>query len=338
MSRKSFRQALNEALRLEMRRDPRVVIIGEDVTGGTGASGEQDAWGGAFGVTKGILAEFGRKRILDTPITESAFIGAAAGAAVTGLRPVVELMFVDFLGVCFDQLMNQAAKFRYMFGGKVKTPLVVRATYGSGAGSASQHSQALYPLVTHIPGLKVVIPSSPYDAKGLLIQAIRDDDPVIFLENKLMYDDMGEVPDQAYTVPFGEAAVSLDGKDATIIAFGRMVRIAKRAAERLHHLAKINVTVIDPRTTSPLDEDTIIDAVKRSGRVVIADEAYPRCGMAADVSSMIAEKAFRHLKAPIQKVTPPHSPVPYAPSLERAFLPMPSRIAEAVKYVVEYKR
>lgn len=331
MPRKSFRQALNEALRQEMRRDARVVVIGEDVTGGAGASGEQDAWGGAFGVTKGILGEFGRSRILDTPITESAFIGAAAGAAVTGLRPVTELMFVDFLGVCFDQIINQAAKFRYMFGGKTKTPLVIRATYGAGAGSASQHSQALYPLFTHIPGLKVVIPSNPYDAKGLLIEAIRDDDPVIFLENKLMYDDMGEVPDGSYTIPFGEAAVPVEGSDATIIAFGRMVRIAKRAAERLRLLHKIEVTVVDPRTTSPLDEETILDSVRKTGRVVIADELYPRCGMAADISSLIAEKAFHSLKGPILKVTPPHTPVPFAPSLERLFVPMPSKIEAAVK-------
>jgi len=331
MPRKSFRQALNEGLRQEMRRDPRVVIIGEDVTGGAGATGEQDAWGGAFGVTKGILGEFGRSRILDTPITESAFIGAAAGAAVTGLRPVAELMFVDFLGVCFDQIINQAAKFRYMFGGKARTPLVIRATYGAGSGSASQHSQALYPLFTHIPGLKVVIPSTPYDAKGLLIQAIRDDDPVIFLENKMMYDDMGEVPDQSYTIPFGEASVPIEGKDVTIIAFGRMVRTAKRAAERLRLLHKIEATVVDPRTTSPLDEETILDCVRKTGRVVIADEAYPRCGMAADVSSLIAEKAFFHLKAPILKVTPPHTPVPFAPSLEKLYVPLPSRIEAAVK-------
>jgi acetoin:2,6-dichlorophenolindophenol oxidoreductase subunit beta len=321
-----------------MRRDPRVIVIGEDVTGGAGASGEQDAWGGAFGVTKGILAEFGRSRILDTPITESAFIGAAAGAAVTGLRPVTELMFVDFLGVCFDQIMNQAAKFRYMFGGKVKTPMVIRATYGSGAGSGSQHSQALYPLFTHIPGLKVVIPSNPYDAKGLLIEAIRDDDPVIFLENKMMYDDQAEVPDQAYTVPFAEADVPVEGKHATIIAFGRMVRIAKRAAERLRILSKIEATVVDPRTTSPLDEDTILECAAKTGRVVIADEAYPRCGMAADISSLIAEKAFGSLKAPILKVTPPHSPVPFAPNLERAYLPMPSKIEAAVKRLMAWKK
>lgn len=335
MPRKSMRKALNEALQLEMRRDPRVIVLGEDVTGGTG-TGVDDAWGGAFGVTKGILGEFGRERIIDTPITESAFVGAAAGAAVTGLRPVVEIMFVDFLGVCFDQIFNQAAKFRYMFGGKAVTPLVVRATFGAGSRSASQHSQALYPLFTHIPGLKVVIPSSPYDAKGLLIQAIRDDDPVIFLENKIMYDDEGEVPDGAYTVPFGEAAVVREGKHATIIALGRMVSIAGKAADALAK-SGIECTIVDPRTTSPLDEDTLLEMTEETGRVVIVDEAYPRCGMAADISSLIAEKAFDALKAPVIKVTPPHASVPYAPSLERAFLPSAERVEAAVRKVVAYK-
>ena len=318
-----------------MRRDPRVVVMGEDVTGGAGTKTE-DAWGGAFGVTKGILAEFGRSRILDTPITESAFVGAAAGAAATGLRPIAEIMFVDFMGVCFDQIFNQAAKFRYMFGGKAVTPMVVRATFGAGRRSASQHSQALYPIFTHIPGLKVVIPSNAYDAKGLLIQAIRDDDPVIFLEHKLMYDDKAEVPDGAYTVPFGEAAVVREGGDATIIAIGRMVSFAKDAAAML---AKdgIECAIIDPRTTSPLDTDTILEFVGETGRVVIVDEAYPRCGMAADISSLIAEEAFGALKAPIVKVTPPHVPVPYAPSLEDQFLPSPDKIAAAVRKVVEHR-
>ena len=318
-----------------MRRDPRVVVMGEDVTGGAGTKTE-DAWGGAFGVTKGILAEFGRSRILDTPITESAFVGAAAGAAATGLRPIAEIMFVDFMGVCFDQIFNQAAKFRYMFGGKAVTPMVVRATFGAGRRSASQHSQALYPIFTHIPGLKVVIPSNAYDAKGLLIQAIRDDDPVIFLEHKLMYDDKAEVPDGAYTVPFGEASVVREGGDATIIAIGRMVPFAKEAAAML---AKdgIECAIIDPRTTSPLDTDTILEFVEETGRVVIVDESYPRCGMAADIASIIAEEAFGALKAPIVKVTPPHVPVPYAPSLEDQFLPSPDKIAAAVRKVVEHR-
>jgi pyruvate dehydrogenase E1 component beta subunit len=334
MPRKSFRHALNEALKLEMRRDDRVIIMGEDVTGGAGASGEKDAWGGAFGVTKGILGEFGPERIMDTPITESAFIGAAAGAAATGLRPIAEIMFVDFLGVCFDQMFNQAAKFRYMFGGKAVTPMVVRATYGAGSRSASQHSQALYPIFTHIPGLKVVIPSNPYDAKGLLIQAIRDDDPVIFLEHKMMYEDMGEVPDGAYTVPFGEARIVREGGDATIVALGRMVKVAEEAAAKLA-AGGIHCTIVDPRTTSPLDEETILDMVAETGRLVIVDESSPRCGMAADIASLVAEKGFRDLKGPILKVTPPHAPVPYAPSLENAYIPKPAQVEAAVTTVME---
>jgi pyruvate dehydrogenase E1 component beta subunit len=337
MSKKSFRQALNEALRLEMRRDDSVIVIGEDITGGKGATGEQDAWGGAFGVTKGLLHEFGESRVLDTPITESAFVGAAAGAAMTGLRPIVELMFVDFMGVCFDQIFNQAAKFRYMFGGKAVTPLVLRATFGAGSGSASQHSQALYPLFTHIPGLKVVVPSSPYDAKGLLIQSIRDNDPVIFLENKILYDENGEVPDGSYTIPFAEANFLREGKDVTVIAIGRMVG---RAVEAANTLAKagIECTVLDPRTLSPLDSDSIIESVEHTGRVVIVDESYPRCGAAADIAALIAEEAFAALKAPIVKVTPPHCPVPYAPELENAFIPSAARVEAAVGRVMAFKR
>jgi len=337
MAKKSFRQALNEALRLEMRRDDSIIVIGEDITGGKGAAGEQDAWGGAFGVTKGLLKEFGADRVLDTPITESAFVGAAAGAAMTGLRPVVEIMFVDFLGVCFDQIFNQAAKFRYMFGGKAVTPMVLRASFGAGSGSASQHSQTLYPLFAHIPGLKVVIPSNPYDAKGLLIQAIRDNDPVVFLENKIMYDEVGEVPDGSYTIPFGEANFVREGSDVTIIALGRMV---KRATEAAANLASkgIDCTVLDPRTLSPLDTDSIISSVEQTGRVVIVDESYPRCGAAADIASLIAEEAFAALKAPIVKVTPPHCPVPYAPELENAFLPSVVRVEAAVSRVFGFQR
>ncbi len=333
MPQKTFRAALNEALHQEMAADPRVVLIGEDITGGVGGDGEADAWGGAFGVSKGLLGRFGPGRVLDTPITESAFVGAAAGAALTGLRPVVEIMFIDFLGVCLDQLMNQAAKFRYMFGGKAKTPMVLRATFGAGARSASQHSQALYPILTHIAGLKVVIPSNPADAKGLLIQAIRDDDPVIFLEHKMLYDEVGEVPDRSYATPFGEARVVREGKHAVIVAFGRMVGRAEAAARELA-AEGIDVSIIDPRTTSPLDTDTILEFVEETGRLVVVDEAGPRCGMAADVAALVAEEAFGALKAPILKVTPPHTPVPYAPSLEDAYLPDAARIAAAVRKVV----
>src|SRR5919202_1392355 len=225
----TYREAINEALAQEMERDPSVIVMGEDNAGGTGAPGEQDAWGGVLGVTKGLYARF-PGRVLDTPISESAFIGAAAGAASSGLRPIAELMFVDFLGVCLDQIFNQAAKFRYMFCGKAETPMVVRTMYGAGIRAASQHSQALYPIFTHIPGLKVVLPSNPYDAKGLLIQSIRDDDPVIFLEHKVLYTLEGEVPQESYAIPFGEAEIVREGSDVTVVALGRMVQLATQAA------------------------------------------------------------------------------------------------------------
>ncbi|CAM5768690.1 pyruvate dehydrogenase complex E1 component subunit beta [Labrys miyagiensis] len=336
MSKKSYRQAINEALRQEMRRDPSVVLLGEDIAGGAGAPGEQDAWGGVLGVTKGLLAEFGRERILDTPLSESAYIGAAAGAAATGLRPVAELMFVDFLGVCFDQIFNQAAKFRYMFGGKARTPLVIRAMYGAGFRAASQHSQCLYPIFTHVPGLKVVLPSSAYEAKGLLIQAIRDDDPVIFLENKVQYDEEEEVPDEPYAIPFGEANLTREGDDVTIVAFGRMVGFANAAADRLEKQG-ISCTVLDPRTTSPLDTATILECVEETGRLVVVDEANPRCNMATDVSALVAQEAFGALKAPIRMVCPPHTPVPFSPVLEDAYLPSVDKIEAAVRAVMTHK-
>ncbi len=335
MSRKSYRQAINEALLQEMRRDPTVIVMGEDNAGGLGAPGEDDAWGGALGVTKGLMPEFGRERVLDTPISESAFIGAAAGAAVTGLRPVAELMFIDFMGVCFDQIFNQAGKFRYMFGGKAVTPLVVRTMYGAGFRAASQHSQCLYPIFTHVPGLKVAIPSSPYEAKGLMIQSIRDDDPVIFFEHKLMYDDEEEVPDEPYTIPFGEANLTREGEDVTVVAIGRMVQFANQVADKLEKDG-IGCTVIDPRTTSPLDADSILESVEETGRLVLVDEASPRCNMATDISALVSQNAFGALKAPIRMVTPPHTPVPFAPELEDLYIPSPKKIEAAVREVVEY--
>ena len=335
MARKiSFQQAVNEALDQEMARDPAVIIMGEDVVGGTGADGQMDAWGGVLGVTKGLYGKYG-DRIMDTPISESAFVGAAIGAATCGLRPVCELMFIDFLGVCFDQIYNQAAKFRYMFGGKAKTPVVIRTMIGAGFRAAAQHSQCLYPIFTHIPGLKVVIPSSPYDAKGLLIQAIRDDDPVIFCEHKALYAMEGEVPEESYTIPFGEANIVREGKDVTIVALARMVSFALKAAEAL---AKdgISCEVIDPRTTSPFDEDTILESVENTGRLVIVDEASPRCGMASDISAMVAQKGFNFLDAPIQMVTPPHTPVPFSGALEDLYIPNAERIERAVRKCLEY--
>jgi acetoin:2,6-dichlorophenolindophenol oxidoreductase subunit beta len=330
VSKKSFRTAINEALAQEMRRDHRVVLMGEDVAGGQGAPGEDDAWGGPLGVTKGLMPEFGRDRVLDTPITESGFIGAAIGAAATGLRPVADLMFVDFMGVCFDQIFNQAAKFRYMFGGKAVTPVVIRTMFGAGFRAASQHSQCLYPLFTHIPGLKVVIPSNAYDAKGLMIQAIRDDDPVIFFEHKMLYDDIDEVPDESYTIPFGEANVTREGRDVTIVALGRMVKLANEAADALAKQG-VSCTVIDPRTTSPMDTDSIIDSVEETGRLVVVDEAHPRCNMATDISALVAQEAFGALKGPIRMVTPPHTPVPFSPALEDIYIPSTARIIEAAR-------
>ena len=333
MSKKSFREAVNEALRQEMERDERVILMGEDVAGGLGAPGEDDAWGGPMGVTKGLLGQFGRERVLDTPISESAFIGAAAGAAVTGMRPVAELMFVDFMGVCFDQIFNQAAKFRYMFGGRATTPLVIRTMYGAGFRAASQHSQCLYPLFTHIPGLKVAIPSSPYEAKGLLAQSIRDDDPVIFFEHKVMYDDEAEVPDEPYTIPFGEANVTREGDDVTLIAFGRMVGFANEAADNLGRDG-ISCTVVDPRTTSPLDEETLLETAAETGRVVVIDESHPRCNLATDISALICEQCFGDLKAPIRRVTGPHAPVPFSPALEDLYVPGVARIEAVARELV----
>jgi len=334
MAMKSFRAAVNEALRQEMERDERVILMGEDVAGGLGAPGEDDAWGGPLGVTKGLMPQFGRERVLDTPITESAFIGAAAGAAVTGLRPVAELMFVDFMGVCFDQIFNQAAKFRYMFGGRATTPLVVRTMYGAGFRAASQHSQCLYPIFTHVPGLKVVVPSNAYEAKGLLIQAIRDDDPVIFFEHKVMYDDEAEVPDEPYAIPFGEANVTREGDDVTIVAFGRMVNFANEAADRLA-ADGIGCTVVDPRTTSPLDEETVLETAAETGRVMVVDEAHPRCNMAADISALVCERCFSDLKAPIRRVTGPHAPVPFSPVLEDMYIPSVERIEATARQLMD---
>src|SRR5213593_2267989 len=254
----TYREAINEALAQEMERDESVIVMGEDNAGGEGSPGEMDAWGGVLGVTKGLYGRF-PGRVLDTPISESAFIGAAIGAAACGMRPVAELMFIDFMGVCFDQIFNQAAKFRYMFGGKAVTPVVIRTMIGAGFRAASQHSQALYPIFTHIPGLKVVIPSNPYDAKGLLIHAIRDDDPVIFFEHKLLYTMEGDVPEDSYAIPFGEANVVREGDDVTVVALGRMVQFAQQAADGLHGKG-IHAEIIDPRTTSPLDEETILES------------------------------------------------------------------------------
>jgi len=332
----TYREAINEALAQEMERDPSVIVMGEDNAGGEGSPGDQDAWGGVLGVTKGLYGKF-PGRVLDTPISESAFIGAAIGAATGGLRPVAELMFIDFMGVCFDQIFNQAAKFRYMFGGKAVTPVVIRTMWGAGLRAAAQHSQSLLSVFTHVPGLKVAAPATPYDAKGLLIQAIRDDDPVIFAEHKMLYDISGDVPQESYAIPFGEANVLREGGDVTIVAIGRMVHMALEAAEELAS-SGVQAEVIDPRTTSPLDVDTILESVEATGRLVVVDESNPRCSLATDVAATVAQDAFGSLRAPIQLLTGPHTPVPFADSLEDLFVPDAAKIAGAVKTAVDYAR
>jgi acetoin:2,6-dichlorophenolindophenol oxidoreductase subunit beta len=335
MARKiSMRQALNEALDQEMARDPAVIVMGEDIVGGMGGDGEKDAWGGVLGVTKGLYAKYG-ERLLDTPLSESAYIGAAIGAAACGMRPVAELMFIDFMGVCFDQIFNQAAKFKYMFGGKAETPVVIRCMVGAGFRAAAQHSQMLTPLFTHIPGLKVVCPSNAYDAKGLLIQSIRDNDPVIFCEHKNLYAHETDVPQESYSIPFAEANVVRDGKDATIVTYGMMVH---RAMDAANELAKngIECEVIDLRTLSPIDMDTVLESVENTGRLICVDEAHPRCSIASDVSAKVAQEAFKSLKAGIQMVTAPHTPVPFSPVLEDLYIPTAAQIASAVKRTVAH--
>jgi acetoin:2,6-dichlorophenolindophenol oxidoreductase subunit beta len=331
----SLKQAVNEAIDQEMTRDPMVIMLGEDIVGGTGADGEMDAWGGVLGVTKGLYAKHG-DRLIDTPLSESAYVGAAIGAAACGMRPIAELMFIDFMGVCFDQIFNQAAKFKYMFGGKAETPVVIRAMVGAGFRAAAQHSQMLTPIFTHIPGLKVVCPSTPYDTKGLLIQSIRDNDPVIFCEHKNLYAIEGEVPEGSYTIPFGEANIVREGKHCTIVTYGLMVH---RSLDAAATLAKegIDVEIVDLRTLSPLDIDTVLESVTKTGRLVCVDEASPRCNIATDISAQVAMNAFSALKAQIEMVCPPHVPVPFSPSLEDLYIPGAPAIAEAVRRTIKGK-
>ena len=334
MARKiTIKQAINEAIDQEMARDPSVIMLGEDIVGGAGGEGEMDAWGGVLGVTKGLYAKHG-DRLLDTPLSESAYVGAAIGAASCGMRPIAELMFIDFMGVCFDQIFNQAAKFKYMFGGKAETPVVIRAMVGAGFRAAAQHSQMLTPVFTHIPGLKVVCPSTPYDTKGLLIQSIRDNDPVIFCEHKNLYALEGEVPEGAYAIPFGEANVVREGKHATIVTYGLMVHRSLEAAATLAREG-VEVEIVDLRTLSPIDMDTVLDSVTKTGRLISVDEASPRCNIGTDIAAQVAMQAFGALKAQIELVSPPHVPVPFSPTLEDLYIPSAAQIAEAVRRTVK---
>ncbi len=320
----SYRDALREALREEMQRDPTVFLLGEDIG---------RYWGGAFKVTKGLAEEFGDERVRDTPISESAIIGAAVGAAITGMRPVAEIMFGDLTTLAMDQIVNQAAKIRYMFGGQAKVPLVIRTPFGGGVNIAAHHSQCLEALFMHIPGLQVAVPSTPYDAKGLLKTAIRNDNPVIFCEHKLLYPITGPVPEEEYTLPFGEANIKREGSDVTIIATLYMVHKALNAAEKLEEEG-ISAEVVDPRTLVPLDKETIINSVKKTGRVVIVTEDCRTAGVSAEIAAIIAEEALDYLDAPIKRVANPDVPIPFSPPLESYVIPDEKRIIEAVKEVV----
>jgi pyruvate dehydrogenase E1 component beta subunit len=330
----NIKDAINEALAQEMAADERVVLFGEDIAGGAGRDDTYpeaaDAWGGPFGVTKGLLERFGRERVIDTAIAETGFIGASVGAAYAGLRPVAEIMYIDFIGTSFDQLFNQAAKMRYVYGGKVSIPMVVRTVAGAGFRAGSEHSQALYSLYTHVPGLKVIAPSTAYDAKGLLIAAIRDPDPVIFIEHKRLYMHSSHVPEEPYVIPLGVADVVREGTDVTIVGIQKMVHTALDAAAGLAQEG-ISAEVIDPRTLSPLDLDTIIGSVRKTGHLVVVDESNPRCSLATDIAALVASEAFDALRGPVRMVTAPHTPVPFSPPLEDAYIPSPAKVAAAVR-------
>lgn len=320
----SYRDALNEALKEEMLRDKTVFLLGEDVG---------KYWEGAFKVTKNLAKEFGDERVRDTPISESAIIGVAAGAAITGMRPVAEIMFGDLTALAMDQIANQAAKLRYMFGGQTKVPLVIRTPFGAGVNIASHHSQSLEAWFMHTSGLKVAMPSTPYDAKGLLKTAVRDDNPVMFFEHKLLYPIKGLVPEEEYTVPFGVADVKREGKDVTVVATLYMVHKALAAAKELGEQG-IEAEVIDPRTIAPLDKKAIINSVKKTGRLVIVSEDCKTAGVSAEIAALVAEEALDYLDAPIKRVAEPDTPIPFSPPLEQFVIPNEKNIIKAVKEIV----
>ncbi len=325
----TYAEALNEALREEMRRDTTVFVMGEDVAGWGG--------GGVFGVTKGLADEFGAERVRDTPISEEAIAAVAVGAAATGSRPVAEIMYVDFIGLAMEPIVNQAAKLRYMFGGKAKVPMVIRAQEGAGRGNAAQHSQSLEAWFCHIPGLKVVTPSTPADAKGLLKTAIRDDNPVIFLEHKVLYFTKGPIPSGDVSIPFGIADVKRQGKHVTVVSIHTMVGKALQAAEQLAEEG-IELEVIDPRTLVPLDEQTIVDSVKKTGRLIVSHEAYTRGGYGGEIITRVVEAAFDYLDAPPLRVCARDVPVPYAAALETAALPQVDDLVIAARALVNKER
>ncbi|ESK37300.1 hypothetical protein P256_02355 [Acinetobacter nectaris CIP 110549] len=337
MSRKlSMKLAINEALDQEMTRDSQMILMGQDTAGGIGTDGESDCWGGVLGVTKGLYSKHGN-RVIDVPPTELAYIGAAVGASTFGIRTVAEVPFIDFMGVCLDQLINQAGKLKYMFGGKAEVPVVIRTMVGAGINGAAQHSQMLTPMFTHFPGLKVICASNAYDAKGLLIQAIRDNDPVIFCEHKNLYEMETDVPENDYTIPLGKANIVREGSDLSIVTYGQMVHRSLEAAEQLEKEG-FSVEVVDLRTLSPLDIDTVLSSVNKTGRLLAVDEAYPRCNIATDIIAQVTEKTFGILKSAPQMISAPHTPVPFSPELEKLYIPSVSKIYETAKKSIEWNK
>lgn len=322
----TFSKAINEAMAEEMRRDDTVFLIGEDV----------GVFGGVFGVSEGLYEEFGEERVRDTPISEAAIIGGGLGAALMGMRPIAEIMFADFVACAMDQVVNQAAKARYMSGGKANVPLTIRIVNGAPGAAAAQHSQSPEGWFMNVPGLKIAIPATPYDAKGMLKTAVRGEDPVMFFEHKMLYSVKGEVPDEDYTVPFGEAAVRREGEDVTVIAIGGVLPTVSDAAAQLAEEG-INVEVIDPRTLVPFDTDTVVTSVQKTHRAVIVHEAHRRSGPGAEIAAIIAEKAIGYLDAPVVRVATKNVPFPYNPDLEQYILPTTGQVIEAVRDLVHYR-
>ena len=316
----TFAEAVREALAEEMRRDPNVFIMGEDVAEA----------GTPFKVLSGLVEEFGTERVMDTPISEPGFTGMGVGAAMTGMRPVIDIMFGDFLTLTMDQIVNQAAKIHYMSGGKMKAPIVFRTTMGATRRSAAQHSQSLQAWVSHVPGLKVAIPSTPYDAKGLLKSAIRDDNPVVFIEDKMMFKMKGMVPDEDYTVPFGVADIKRQGEDITLVATSSMVQVALGAADKLSQIG-ISAEIIDPRTTTPLDRQAFIESAKKTSRAIVIDEGYEAYGVTAEIASVIADGAFYYLDAPVKRMGAMDVPIPFSPVLEDVTVPTEGTVFEMAK-------
>ncbi|MBI2843159.1 MAG: alpha-ketoacid dehydrogenase subunit beta [Armatimonadetes bacterium] len=320
----TYRQAITEAMDEEMARDERVILMGEDV----------GLFGGAMACSKGLYEKYGPERVIDTPLAETAIIGGALGCALTGMRPIAEIMFIDFTGICFDQIVNQAAKVRYMLGGQVEVPMVIRTQGGAGRSYAAQHSQSWESLFAHFPGLKIVMPATPYDAKGLLKSAIRENNPVMYIEHKALYNNKGNVPDEEYLVPIGKADIKREGEDVTVVAHSRTALMALEAAERLEVESGIDVEVIDLRTISPMDEETIYESVRKTGRLVCFEEGHRNVGIASEVSARVTENCFDYLDAPIMRVAAKDVPIPCATELEREVIPNPDWLVTAVRKVL----